>query len=74
MLDPEKAKRLIGCGIGQITRLAGATNLEAREVAVLANEVQRFLVEKTRLGIPGNLPRGVPARPPLPGCPVLRAA
>ena len=51
-LDPEKAERLIGLGIGQITRLAGATNLEAREVAVLANEVQRFLVEKTRLGIP----------------------
>ncbi len=51
-LDPEKAERLIGLGIGQITRLAGATNLEAREVAVLANEMQRFLVEKTRLGIP----------------------
>ena len=51
-LDPEKAERLIGLGIGQITRLAGGTNLEAREVAALANEVQRFLVEKTRLGIP----------------------
>jgi beta-glucosidase len=51
-LDHEKAERLIGLGIGQITRLAGGTNLEAREVAALGNEVQRFLVEETRLGIP----------------------
>ncbi|HEX7398917.1 MAG TPA: glycoside hydrolase family 3 N-terminal domain-containing protein [Candidatus Limnocylindrales bacterium] len=51
-LDHEKAERLIGLGIGQITRLAGGTNLEAREVAALANDVQRFLVEETRLGIP----------------------
>jgi beta-glucosidase len=51
-LDHEKAERLIGLGIGQITRLAGGTNLNAREVAALANDVQRFLGEETRLGIP----------------------
>ncbi|HEY5277356.1 MAG TPA: glycoside hydrolase family 3 N-terminal domain-containing protein, partial [Coriobacteriia bacterium] len=51
-LNRERAGQLIGRGIGQITRLAGGTNLEACEVAALANDVQRFLVEETRLGIP----------------------
>ncbi len=51
-LNREKARALVGQGIGQITRLAGATNLVACDVAALANEVQRFLVEETRLGIP----------------------
>jgi len=48
----EKAKSLIGHGIGQITRLAGATNLEPAASAELANSIQAFLVEHTRLGIP----------------------
>ena len=39
-------------GIGQITRLAGSTNLRPIEVARAANAIQRFLVEETRLGIP----------------------
>ena len=39
-------------GIGQITRVAGATNLDAPEVAALGNEIQRYLLEETRLGIP----------------------
>jgi beta-xylosidase len=51
-LDLEHAAELIGRGIGQITRLAGATNLTAPEVAALHNEVQRYLVEQTRMGIP----------------------
>ncbi|MGZ8437596.1 MAG: glycoside hydrolase family 3 N-terminal domain-containing protein, partial [Candidatus Limnocylindrales bacterium] len=51
-LNRDHAKRLIGNGVGQITRLAGATNLNACDVAALANEVQRFLIEETRLGIP----------------------
>ena len=51
-LNPDCARTLIGNGVGQITRLAGATNLEACQVAALANEVQRFLIEETRLGIP----------------------
>src|SRR6266566_420913 len=51
-LNRERAGQLIGRGIGQITRLAGATNLRAGEVAILANEIQGFLVEETRLGIP----------------------
>jgi beta-glucosidase len=51
-LNRERARTLVGHGVGQITRLAGATNLGACEVAALANEVQRFLIEETRLGIP----------------------
>jgi len=48
----EKAKRLIGNGIGQITRIAGASNLGPVASAELANKIQAFLVENTRLGIP----------------------
>jgi len=51
-LDHDRAKALIGNGIGQITRLAGGTNLVASEVAALANDIQRYLIEETRLGIP----------------------
>jgi beta-glucosidase len=54
-LDLERAGQLVGLGIGQITRIAGATNLAAPEVAALGNDVQRFLVEETRLGIPAIL-------------------
>lgn len=48
----EKAKALIGNGIGQITRLLGNPDLEPEEAVVLGNEIQKFLQEKTRLGIP----------------------
>ncbi|HEX7471964.1 MAG TPA: glycoside hydrolase family 3 N-terminal domain-containing protein [Candidatus Limnocylindrales bacterium] len=51
-LNRERAGQLVGNGIGQVTRLAGGTNLGACEVATLANEVQRFLIDDTRLGIP----------------------
>ena len=50
--DAEKAGRRLGEGIGQITRVAGATNLGSVAAAELANRIQRFLVEETRLGIP----------------------
>jgi beta-glucosidase len=51
-LDPDRAQERLGAGIGQITRVAGATSFEMPVVAALANEIQRFLVERTRLGIP----------------------
>jgi beta-glucosidase len=51
-LEPGKAQERLGAGIGQITRVAGATSFAMPVVAALANEIQRFLVEKTRLGIP----------------------
>jgi len=51
-LSIDKANSLMKHGIGQITRSGGATNYEPSEVAKLVNEIQKFLVEKTRLGIP----------------------
>ena len=51
-LDRGKAQERLGTGIGQITRVAGATSFAMPAVAALANEIQRFLVERTRLGIP----------------------
>jgi beta-glucosidase len=51
-LDADRLDALAGDGIGQITRLAGSTNLQPVEVAETANAIQRQLVEGTRLGIP----------------------
>jgi beta-glucosidase len=51
-VEPGKAHERLGAGIGQITRVAGATSFEMPVVAALANEIQRFLMEETRLGIP----------------------
>jgi len=51
-LDRDRLAALAGDGIGQITRLAGSTNLRPIDVAETANAIQRYLVEATRLGIP----------------------
>ncbi len=51
-LDEERAGRLLGDGLGQVTRVSGASSLRPEEAAGLANAIQRFLVEQTRLGIP----------------------
>jgi beta-xylosidase len=51
-LDRERLAALAGDGLGELTRLAGSTNLRPLEVAETANAVQRFFVEETRLGIP----------------------
>ena len=50
----EKARPLLKEGIGQITRVSGGTRdvKSPREAAKIANEIQRFLVEETRLGVP----------------------
>ena len=48
----EKAEERLKNGIGQITRIAGWSRLEPKEAAELANAVQRFLLENTRLKIP----------------------
>ncbi len=52
VLDQGKITEKLNRGIGQITRNAGACNLYPLETARSANALQRFLVEKTRLGIP----------------------
>jgi beta-glucosidase len=51
-VERERLAALLAEGIGEITRLAGSTSLQPAEVAAAANEIQRFLVEETRLGIP----------------------
>jgi len=53
-LSIEKAKQILGKGIGQITRLMGGTReITSPKVAVkIANDIQRFLIERSRLGIP----------------------
>ena len=51
-LDETKAKDLLRHGTGHVTRIAAATTLRPTELAALANEIQRFLAEHTRLGIP----------------------
>jgi beta-glucosidase len=48
----EAASRLLADGTGQITRIAASTGLRPQGLAVFANEIQRYLVEETRLGIP----------------------
>jgi beta-glucosidase len=54
-LDLERARDRLALGIGQVTRPAGATNLPPHQVAAFADQIQRFLVEETRLGIPAIL-------------------
>jgi beta-glucosidase len=51
-LDWDKTADNLKNGIGQITRVAGASTLDPVNVAKTANALQKFLVEKTRLGIP----------------------
>jgi beta-glucosidase len=47
-----RARSITRHGLGQVTRIAGATTLPADAVARVSNEIQRHLVEETRLGIP----------------------
>jgi len=47
-----KASKLLANGIGQITRLGGASNLRPGEAAALANQIQKYLLDHTRLKIP----------------------
>ncbi len=52
VFDEARANARVSQGIGQISRLAGASKLDYPAVASLANQIQRYFVEKTRLGIP----------------------
>ncbi|MAT06831.1 MAG: beta-glucosidase [Acidimicrobiaceae bacterium] len=51
-LDTERATPLLEHGIGHVTRMSGASSLTARQAAGLADDLQRHLVDHTRLGIP----------------------
>jgi beta-glucosidase len=48
----EKMEQVLARGIGQISLSGGASELPPDKTAENANAIQRFLVEKTRLGIP----------------------
>jgi beta-glucosidase len=54
-LDSAKVTEKLGHGIGQITRVGGASTLDPVSVARAANQIQKFLIERTRLGIPAIL-------------------
>ena len=51
-LDDEIIATKLKNGIGQITRVAGASTLDPVSAAKASNSLQKFLMEKTRLGIP----------------------
>jgi beta-glucosidase len=51
----EKAGTLLQAGIGQISRPLGDTSLQSVEAARFVNDLQEFLLHKTRLGIPALL-------------------
>jgi len=51
-LREDRAAVLLADGLGQVTRVCGASSLRPGEAAQLANAIQRHLVERTRLGIP----------------------
>jgi len=50
--DAGKAAEKMGEGLGQITRLGGAGLQKPETAAQTANEIQRYMKDKTRLGIP----------------------
>ncbi|MCL4265910.1 MAG: glycoside hydrolase family 3 C-terminal domain-containing protein [Anaerolineae bacterium] len=52
VFDEAKAQELMGHGLGHITRLAGASSLKPKEGAALANQIQQYLIDHTRLQIP----------------------
>jgi beta-glucosidase len=54
-LDDEKLEPVLGEGIGHLTCIATDSYAEPERTAAFANRIQRFLVERTRLGIPALL-------------------
>jgi beta-glucosidase len=50
--SPSAAAELIPVGIGHVSRVAGSTGLRPAGVASVLNEIQQWLRERTRLGIP----------------------
>ena len=50
--DLDAARKHLEHGIGHVTRIGASTGLHPDESAALMNEIQRFAVEQTRLGIP----------------------
>ncbi|MBN1535421.1 MAG: glycoside hydrolase family 3 C-terminal domain-containing protein [Anaerolineales bacterium] len=53
--SPQKMQELLKDGIGQISRVGGSSTLSPSGVAQAGNEIQQFLINHTRLGIPAIL-------------------
>ncbi len=51
-VSTEKMRKLAGNSIGQITRIGGTSNMPPESSVKIANGIQNFLKENTRLGIP----------------------
>ncbi|MFC7142689.1 glycoside hydrolase family 3 N-terminal domain-containing protein [Halosimplex aquaticum] len=51
-LNREAAEELLAEGIGHLTRIGGEGSLPPERAAEITNELQTFLTEETRLGIP----------------------
>ncbi|MBL7496351.1 glycoside hydrolase family 3 C-terminal domain-containing protein [Frankia sp. CNm7] len=51
-LLPDAAQRILGLGVGHVTGLGMLGHKAPDQVAKTVNEIQRFLVTRTRLGIP----------------------
>lgn len=51
-LDPAKAEPILRHGIGHITRVSGASRFDSAGAAALVDDLQRHLLDHTRLGIP----------------------
>lgn len=49
---PEKSAPKLKLGIGHITRIGGASNVNPRQSAEVANAIQKWLLDNTRLRIP----------------------
>jgi len=52
VLNPEKASELMSDGIGHVTRVGGASNVNPVQSAQLTNSIQKWLLDNTRLKIP----------------------
>ena len=50
--DPAKLDTVLVHGIGQVSRVSAQTGAAPSDTAEMANQIQRHLVEQTRLGIP----------------------
>ena len=51
-IDTQKMRLKLEHGIGQITRLGGASTYNPHSAAKAANSIQHFLIEETHLRIP----------------------
>jgi beta-glucosidase len=51
-IDPEKMKKVLQNGLGQITRPLGGHSVDSKKGIRALNKLQKFMMEETRLGIP----------------------